>query len=178
MWTSFNRNTQIAAAIALVAQTLAAHPAHAETDRKIASGMVCQPESPADRDKLSYHARGIEALADVTVTCAITRDSTLSGLKSFEVRYQRGLKNPVPFEDRQLLSVTITGSLFSCDSASQAANPCGTGIPKTTNGSNFATSILFDNPSLDGGEHQYYVYKTTLPKGILLRALEWTEKVQ
>lgn len=146
----------------------------AETDRKSVSAIVCQPERPEDRANLKYFARGIQAInKDVLINCPIVRDSTLSALKIFEARYQRGLEPPVP---KDLQRKKFSGVLFSCSNV-ENGNPCVASGEANSSATNDPTSVIFNPVQLPFDEDRHYIFKTTLPKDAILKSLRWTEKV-
>ena len=159
---------------ATMTQVAAMQIIFAETDRKIISGIACQPERPEDRANLKYFARGVQAVnKDVLINCPVTRDSTVSALKIFEVRYQRGFAPPAP---NHLLNRKFTGVLFSCSNNANG-NPCVASPEADSSRSNDPTSVIFNPVELPSGDDRYYVYKTILPKDAVLKSLRWTEKV-
>lgn len=153
--------------------TLAALPAVAATDTKILPGAICQPNNPADLNNLRYWGRGVEAVGkDVELVCPIVRDSTLSGLKRVEVRFQRGFDQAVVFNGVFHLE------FLSC-SDEKFANPCFVSKKhESPSGGNNPTSASMDG--FDGvpmGSDRSFSIKTVLPRGTLLKSVRYTEKV-
>ncbi|MBM3793149.1 MAG: hypothetical protein FJW31_03580 [Acidobacteria bacterium] len=162
-------------ATAAVIILVTAPAASAQTDRKIVSGLVCQPENPEDRANLHYFARGVHARNKaVLINCPITRDSTLSGLKFFQARYQRGFEPPPQGQSGDQFVGEFTGTLFSC-SDKERGNPC-VGINVRSDRSNDPTSAAATVIDLPHEDARYYVFKTLLRKNAILKSLYYIKK--
>jgi hypothetical protein len=165
-------------------------PASASTDSKIVSGTVCQPDRPADAEFLRYLARGLFAdipdspknhgVTEIAVTCPLLRDSTLSSLARVEVRFARGIQQPPQGQPHSLFVGPFTGKLLSC-SETQINNPCNESehsSPKDFNAEvTRAVPLIFEGSTLPKANDGTYSFKTTLPKGTLLRSIRYKEKV-
>lgn len=155
-------------------------PADAGTDRKLVSGLVCTAENHGDRDKLRYLARGVVATAEVTVLCPLLRDSTLSGLKSLQVNFQRGLKQTPQGQSPDGGSAPFQGRLYACSSTehvSAANEPVSCpSVTASSDPSRLVEDLDFINPALPLGEGQIYVFRVTLFKNTILKSLVYTEK--
>lgn len=160
---------------AVVVQASLVTPSFA-SDKKIVGGGVCQPENPQeDSANLRYFARGVQAIGkDVLVNCYITRDNSASKLRSIDVRYQRSF-DPIP-QGQPKFSGTFTGTIFSCGNL-DIGNPCTGKSGESPPGGNDPTSVFITvGNALPHDANRYYVYKSKIPAGTVLKSLTYIEE--
>jgi hypothetical protein len=159
---------------AVVVQASLVTPSFA-SDKKIVGGGVCQPENPQDSANLRYFARGVQAIGkDVLVNCYITRDNSASKLRSINVRYQRSF-DPIP-QGQPKFSGTFTGTIFSCGNL-EIGNPCTGKSGESPPGGNDPTSVSITvGNALPHDDNRYYVYKSKIPEGTVLKSLTYVEE--
>lgn len=145
------------------------------TDKKIVSGTICQPQDPEDRANLRYFARGVQAInKDVTVVCPIVRDSTQNRINWVDVRYQRGF-DITPQGKLPEFTGKFKGNLFSCGNLDAGSSSCKM-EDGASDSSNDPTSVHIETKNLPHSDTRYYVFKSELPKGTVLKSITYQEE--
>lgn len=135
------------------------------TDKKILSGAVCQPLEPRDHESLRYLVRGVIALGkDVTVVYPMTRDSSGNKMIWVDVGYQRQASKP-PQGQKPEFTGRFKGTVFACTSLEKGYEDCKSSETESSDKSDPA-SVHIETGNLLHTEHNYYVYKSEIPRGV------------